>query len=161
MQRFDQIQEVPRVDWQDKAFMDQMFNWSERYPNFAPQELACKCCGLLVVNPRALTSLQKLRDTWKAPLSITSATRCKKHNERVGGATQSLHLSGRAFDISTPQSWTGVHISSFLYWSTIAEFRGIGLYPSWIHVDNGFHRTWEQGDSRLDPWDNQDTRELE
>lgn len=160
MSRFDVITPVPRVDWQRPGFVDDMFNWSERYPNFKPAELACKCCGLLYHQPKALMSLQKLRTYWKAPIRVTSATRCADHNKRVGGAQHSFHLSGRAFDLHTPQAWTGKHVASFIYWATVAEFRGIGLYGTFIHLDNGTHRTWEQGDSKFDPFDNNDPLEL-
>lgn len=162
MSRFDTITEIPRKDWQQPGFMNNMFNWDERYPNFKPQELACKCCGLLFHQPKALASLQELRTFWRAPLSITSGTRCKAHNLRVGGAASSLHLSGRAFDISTPQSWTGKHVASFIYYATKAGFRGIGLYTNWIHLDNGLHRTWEQGSGGVqDALDQNDPHELE
>lgn len=162
MSRFDLITPVPREDWSQPGFMDQMFNWSERYPNFKPHELACKCCGLIYVQPKALASLQQLRSLWKAPLRITSGTRCKRHNDRVGGAAASLHIAGRAFDIETPRSWTGRHVASFIYYATHSGFRGIGLYSGWIHLDNGNHRTWEQGTGGpADALDNLDGQELE
>lgn len=151
---------IPRKDWENHAFMNDLFQWDERFPNFKPRELACKCCGLFMYDHKTLTNLQKLRDFWKAPLVITSGTRCEDHNKRVGGATNSLHLTGRAFDISTPDTWTGRHVASFIYYATHAEFRGIGLYSRWVHIDNGPHRTWEQGDTKLDPFDNCDPNEL-
>lgn len=162
MSRFDTITAVPRVDWQKAGFMDDMFNWSERYPNFKPQEFACKCCGLIYHQPKALASLQALRTMWNTPVHITSGTRCKDHNQRVGGAVASLHLAGRAFDILTPKAWTGRHVASFIYYASHAGFRGIGLYSSWIHLDNGPHRTWEQGvGGPADALDNLDGSELE
>lgn len=63
MSRFDTITPVPRKDWEQPGFMNQMFNWDERYPNFKVSELACKCCGLFFHQPKALKSLQDLRTT--------------------------------------------------------------------------------------------------
>lgn len=160
MSRFDQIQSVPRVDWQRPGFLNDMFNWEERYPNFKPEELCCFHCGLLMVNPKALTTLQQTRKLWKSPMVVNSGTRCAHYNGQVGGAPNSYHLRGMAFDIHMPHSWTGKHVASFLYYATVAGFRGFGLYKTFIHLDIGPHRTWEQGDSRLDPFDNNDPNEL-
>ena len=161
MSRYDAITPVPRADWQQPGFLDQMFNWSERYPNFKPEEVACKCCGLIWHQPKALASLQQLRGFWGSPLRITSGTRCEVHNRRVGGAANSLHLKGRAFDITMPQSWRGKHVASFIYYATHAQFRGIGIYSRFIHLDNGPHRSWEEGDTVLDPFAQNDPSELE
>lgn len=152
---------VPRKDWQDLGFMESMFQWQTRWPNFRPQELACKCCGTLEVHYKALDGLQSLRKQWGSPIQITSATRCTKHNNRVGGAKDSYHLKGMAFDIYN-QPWAGKHVASFIYHAThFGGFRGFGLYTGFIHIDIGPARTWEQGDERLDPFDNMDPNELE
>lgn len=152
--------QIPRTEWTDDAIMEGIFKWSERYPNFRPQELACKCCGHLILHYETMDALQRLRTMWQAPMRITSGTRCAKHNERVGGAKGSLHMQGRAFDIHMPQSWTGRHTASFLYYATHAQFRGIGLYRTFIHLDTGPHRTWEEK-GNPDPFDRDDVAELE
>lgn len=153
------IVDVPRRDWGDTELMETLFQWSERWPNFRPAELACKCCGELKVNYKALDALQRLRNYWQIPLHISSGTRCPKHNDRVGGAKDSYHKKGMAFDIGTPKTWTGKTTASFLYWATHAGFRGIGLYSTFIHLDIGPHRAWESQDLP-DPFDRNDTNEI-
>lgn len=155
-----QIVDVPRKDWQRLEFIESMFQWQHRWPNFMPAELACKCCGHLRVNYSALDKLQQARTYWRAPLKITSGYRCAKHNERVGGAKDSFHMRGMAFDIHNPH-WSGRDTASFIFWATKAGFSGFGLYPTFIHIDTGPHRSWEQGDDRLDPFDRNDPAELE
>lgn len=151
---------IPRKDWQDAEFMNTMFKWDSRYPNFRPAEIASKGNGDLLLNYKAMAALQKLRDFWKAPLRVTSGYRDPEYNKRVRGAANSYHLQGRAFDIHMPRSWTGKHTASLIFWATHAGFSGIGLYTTFIHLDMGTHRTWEQGDTNLDPNDFNDPDEL-
>lgn len=152
------IVDIPRKDWEDQAFLETMFSWHQRWPNFAPAELACKHCGALRVHYDSLDKLQTLRKFWGAPLKINSAFRCAIHNERVGGAKDSYHPKGMAYDIQNGH-WTGRHTASFIYWATKAGFRGFGLYSSFIHIDTGPARTWEQAGTP-DPFDRDDVNEL-
>ncbi len=140
--------------------VEALLDWSKNYPNFSPHELACKCCGDLIINKEALWALQYLRQLWKRPMIINSAYRCPKHNQRVGGAVASYHLQGRAFDVSFNMSDAAV--VSFIYYATVSKFRGFGLYLDamhpFIHIDTGPARTWQRGQSRLD--DHDDVTEL-
>ena len=76
--------------------------------NFIKKELDCNCCGLLVENDQALIALQAFRyylnNSFKknVRISVSSGTRCEKHNSKIGGATKSRHLLGEAFDLSSP-----------------------------------------------------------
>ena len=151
---------IPRADWQQPEFMRDMFNWDVRFPNFKPEELCCKHCGELKVHWDALSKLQYLRSQlWKSPMRLVSAYRCPVHNKNVNGAANSLHMQGRAFDLYN-KPWTGRHTASFIFYATKAGFNGFGLYTSFIHLDTGPHRTWEQGDVRLDPEDRNDPNEI-
>lgn len=164
MIRNTEVIEIPRTDWQRPDFVNDLLRWDERWPNFKPAELACKCCGTVKVHYRSLDSLQYLRSQlWKSPLKIQSAYRCPLHNERVGGAKNSYHTKGMAFDIWC-QPWAGKHLVSFLWLAGQVpnmKFRGIGLYSNFVHIDTGPHRTWEEGDTKLDPEDRNDPLELE
>lgn len=132
-----------------------LLGWKARWPNFTPQELASKGNGGLIAHYKALDALQYLRGMWKRPMHVTSAYRDAAYNEIVGGAAKSLHLTGRAFDISMPYSDAAV--VSFFYYAGIAGFRGFGLYLDrprpFVHIDIGMHRTWQSGQSRLDDTD--------
>lgn len=72
--------------------------WNDRWPNFTPQEVACKHCGAILVDVATLDALQAMRND-VGPLHLTSFYRCKVHNKAVGGAKKSQHLKGRAVDI--------------------------------------------------------------
>jgi zinc D-Ala-D-Ala carboxypeptidase len=66
--------------------------WKERWPNFHPLELACKCCRKYYHDAKFLDKLQSLRYLADKPFTINSGHRCAKHNKSVGGAARSQHL---------------------------------------------------------------------
>ena len=104
--------------------------------NFAEEEFACKCCGVVKVSQALVDALQKLRDLLGKPIIVTNAYRCPKHNKEVGGAVNSLHMRGTAADITVE----GMELDDlYRAVSKIPEFRngGIGIYPqnNFIHVD--------------------------
>ena len=107
--------------------------------NFSRSEFACKgtnCCGHSApVQPELVSALQALRDQLNLPLSITSGFRCNRHNESVGGATQSFHTLGMAADVTCPDGVTAEDLAQAA--ETIPSFQqgGIGIYPSWVHLD--------------------------
>lgn len=45
--------------------------------------------------------LDPLREAWQAPIIVTSAYRCSKLNQAVGGSRTSQHVLGMAADIRT------------------------------------------------------------
>lgn len=91
--------------------------------------------------PEALLRLDAMRKTFGAPVNVYSGTRCPKHNRKVGGATNSKHLLGLAFDVAPS---TGVGRVRLLEAGLRAGFIGIGLYPDrgFIHFDTGPERIW-------------------
>lgn len=76
--------------------------------NFSENELSCRCCGKLIINYEALICLQAFRYYLNRKygknirLSPSCGTRCTKHNAEVGGENGSYHLTGQAFDITSP-----------------------------------------------------------
>lgn len=121
-------------------------NWNDypatewRWPNFSPQEMACKGTGRLMLDPDAMDKLQALRTRLGRPLLITSAYRSPEHNRAVGGASRSMHMQGRAFDVRQENH----DPREFIAAAQAVGFTGIGTYPrsGFIHVDNGAARTW-------------------
>lgn len=111
-----------------------------RWKNFSPRELACKGTGSLLVDNVALDKLQELRDKLGAPLLITSAYRSPEHNRKVGGAKNSYHLKGVAFDIRMENQ----DPVAFEAAARDVGFRGVGYYPrqGFMHIDLGPERTW-------------------
>lgn len=106
--------------------------------NFTYDELACPCCGDLLINEVFLKTLQEIRDRVGRPFFITSGFRCDEHNEKVGGAITSRHLKGFAVDIST-NKWSSDDLHYLLFElcaTTIQNYStGVGIYPKHIHFD--------------------------
>lgn len=121
-------------------------HWSDvstaqwRWPNFTPEEIACRGTGKLGIDPAAMDKLQALRDRLGAPLILKSAFRSPEHNAAVGGAKASQHLKGKAFDVSQanhdPEKFEAV--------ARAVGFTGFGFYQKndFIHVDTGPAREW-------------------
>ncbi len=87
------------------------------------------------------------------PIRILSGYRSPAHNLAVGGALKSQHMEGRAVDIqvdgATPAE---VHEAVMaLYLDGEIEIGGLGIYPSWNHIDIrrqvpvGHLATWSGG----------------
>ncbi|MDL2266785.1 D-Ala-D-Ala carboxypeptidase family metallohydrolase [Desulfovibrio sp. OttesenSCG-928-G15] len=109
------------------------------WPNFTPQELACRHCGEYYHDPASLDRLQALRDLLGAPIRINSAHRCAAHNRKVGGVGNSPHLQ-IAFDCRCPKK----DQIRFVRLAERVGFKGIGMYPArnFIHLDMGKERDW-------------------
>jgi hypothetical protein len=111
-----------------------------RWPNFSPAEIACRGTGALKLDPIAMDRLQGLRDRLGKPLIVRSAYRSPAHNRAVGGAKQSKHIEGTAFDIAMANH----DPVAFERAAREVGFLGFGFYPrsGFIHVDLGPARQW-------------------
>jgi len=67
--------------------------------------------------------------------TVTSGERSKEYNERVGGATNSAHLGGKAID-GFCKDWHCVKIAAYIA-THHPDVRGIGIdvYRNCIHFD--------------------------
>lgn len=101
--------------------------------NFYLKEFECKCgkCKNTIIDAKLVNSLQKIRDKYNKPLIINSGYRCAKHNKAVGGATLSKHRFGMAADIVVK----GVAPKDVAAYAESIGIKGIGLYPTFVHVD--------------------------
>jgi len=122
------------ADWQDVP----KSHW--RWPNFSPEEIACRGDRKIRINGPALDKLQALREKLGVPLIVHSAFRSPGYNRKVGGAKHSMHLQGAAFDISM----TNHDPESFEAAARAVGFTGFGFYPrqNFMHVDIGRARQW-------------------
>ena len=82
-------------------------------------------------------NLQVLRDEVKKPIKITSGYRDSSFNKKIGGATQSRHITGQAADIKI-EGYTPKQVASIIE-KLIAAGKmkqgGLGIYSTWIHYD--------------------------
>jgi len=79
---------------------------------FQDAELQCRHCGMLKLHRGFRDALEALREVFRRPMTLTSACRCKAHNEAVGGHPKSLHVGDveqhpgqqgtLAVDVATP-----------------------------------------------------------
>lgn len=109
--------------------------------NFRVREFRCRDgSNTVFVDSDLVTLLQKIRDHFNRPVTITSGYRTLSHNKAVGGSPNSQHLYGMAADIQvadTPPEFVAQYAESLL-----SGTGGVGLYPKkkgrakgWVHVD--------------------------
>jgi hypothetical protein len=124
--QYDHFSKVPTKDW--------------RWPSFSPREIACKGTGQILINEQALDRLQDLRNRLARPVILTSAYRSPEHNTRVGGAKNSRHMQGDAFDVRMDNH----DPAAFEAAARACGFTGFGYYPKsgFMHIDTGPARTW-------------------
>ena len=119
--------------------------------NFNSTEFDCHgsgCCSQTIINPELVNYLQKIRDHFKAPITITSAYRCLTHNSRVGGATGSRHTKGDAADIVVK----GISPREVAKYAESIGIKGIGLYETaadgyFTHIDTRTTKSFWYGQS--------------
>lgn len=103
--------------------------------HFSRAELACHCCGELLLDTRLLQALETLRSLAGAPVVVHCGYRCPKHNHAVGGQARSQHLLGKAADIRLP----GLGLQRMYELAlAVPEFAlgGIGVYDrGFLHLD--------------------------
>ena len=120
------------------------YEWPATF--FTPKEIACKGTGRLKVDMNALVMLDKARALFGQPMGISSGYRSPEHNQAVGGAKNSRHLVGDAFDISTKNM--SEYDKQVLHGCCLlAGFKGFGFAKTFLHVDTGSSRDWSYGNN--------------
>ena len=101
--------------------------------NFRVKEFACTDgSDPIFIDTELVTVLQKIRDHFAKPVTITSAYRTPSRNKEVGGTTYSQHLYGKAADIKI----SGVSPKKVAdYAETLLDNGGIGIYNTFTHID--------------------------
>ena len=107
--------------------------------NFQYKEFDCHgsgCCSTTIIDEKLVAYVQQIRDHFGKPVTITSPYRCEVHNRRVGGATKSYHMQGRAADIVVQ----GVSSREVAKYAESIGILGIGLYETsadgyFTHID--------------------------
>jgi len=102
-----------------------------RWDDFAPEEVACRHCGELIIHFESMDCLQALRTRLGKPLILNSAYRCLDWNHLCSGSPRSKHLLGKAFDLDL----AGHDRDELVAAALAVGFRGIGKYDTFLHID--------------------------
>lgn len=100
--------------------------------NFKVKEFACKDgSDLIKIDLDMIPILQKIRDLGGV-VTINSAYRTPTYNKKVGGATNSYHCKGQAFDIKC----SGLSLDNICRIANTLGVKGIIRYPTFVHIDS-------------------------
>lgn len=102
--------------------------------NFRVREFRCQDgSDVVFIESDLVDILQKIRDHFGKAVTITSAFRTASHNKKVGGATYSQHLYGKAADIKV--SGVAANVVADFVETLMPNTGGIGRYSTFTHVD--------------------------
>lgn len=93
------------------------------------------------VGDAAKARFAALQEAWGKPLTITSGYRDPAYNKKVGGAKDSQHTHGNAFDVDV----SGMSIEErqqLIVAARQAGFAGVGVYGNSLHFDVAGERAW-------------------
>lgn len=100
--------------------------------NFKVKEFACNDgTDKILIDLEMIPILQKIRDIGGA-VTINSAYRTSAYNKKVGGATNSYHLKGQAFDIKCSK----LNLNNICKVANALGVKGIIRYSSFVHIDS-------------------------
>lgn len=114
----------------------------------------------LVLTPEAVEHaqmMQELRDCYGKPLEVSSWYRTKAFNKKVGGASNSAHLDGRATDINNINTKDSEAVKRFTHWwqaicTAHGKVGGVEVYKWGMHFDSYSdkfgYRTFRYHDNR-------------
>lgn len=101
---------------------------------FKKDEFRCKCgCGLDSMEEKLIRTADKVREHFNRPMQVTSGRRCTKHNARVGGVSNSRHLSGKAMDFCVVGK-TAIQVLDYV--KKLPEIRyAYAIDGTYVHMD--------------------------
>lgn len=113
--------------------------------NFKVKEFRCKDGSdtILIDVDFVRNYLQKIRDHFGAAVTINSAYRTATYNKRVGGATNSYHVKGQAFDIVV-SGHTPAEVAKY---AQALGIKGIIQYNTFVHVDSRTTKYWARNNN--------------
>jgi len=99
---------------------------------FTPKELACRCCGKLLIQEPFYDRLVACRIVAGIPFIVNSGFRCLVHNMNEGGSKSSSHMFGWAADIAIGGSRDRYIIVNAAMSVGITTIEVLG--GSWVHL---------------------------
>lgn len=120
--------------------------------HFVSTEFDCRgndCCSTTIIDPQLVTYLEKIREHFGKPITISSGYRCATHNKNVGGATGSRHSKGDAADIVV----SGITPAEVAKYAESIGVLGIGLYETnndghFVHIDTRTYKSFWYGQAQ-------------
>ena len=104
--------------------------------SFHVREFACKDgFDIIIIDDALVAFLQRIRNWAGAPIIITSGYRTKSHNAKIGGASNSYHVRGRAADIYVKDRKKT--IKQIARYAQAIGVRGVELNEdsNYVHID--------------------------
>lgn len=121
---------------------DSYFCINGRRSNFKVKEFACNDgTDKILIDSELVEKLQIIREYFGKPVIINSAYRTSTYNKKVGGATNSQHVLGKAADIRI----ASVKPSTVADFAKKIGFRGVGIYSWGCHLDTRVNTSYWNG----------------
>jgi zinc D-Ala-D-Ala carboxypeptidase len=111
-------------------------DWKQ-YPSFTQAEMACKHTKKTGVTHEFMVKLQKLRNEYGKPMSVTSGFRDATHPVEARKSSPGAHTSGMAVDIAVGP---GEDVHRLVQLALLHGFTGVGVsqrqgQPRFVHLD--------------------------
>lgn len=107
----------------------------DKYPNFSKEEFDCKHTGENNMQHEFMEKLQKIRQVYNKPMTITSGFRSKKHPiEARKTHSNGEHTQGMCADIACTNSSDRFQLISLALANGITR---IGIAKTFIHLGIG------------------------
>lgn len=113
--------------------------------HFSIDEIKCHCgCGQKNIDEVLYDILESFRTyAGNLPMITHCVNRCKSHNEKIGGISNSMHIKGHAWDGHIEgMSINRLHSIALQAYKENILPGGLGLYQWGIHIDTGKKRKW-------------------
>jgi len=145
--------DILRFDHWMQAKPSALEAWTKRWPNFPPDEIACRGSGVVIVQSDFMDALQSLRNVLAEPMHITSGCRSAAYNLKIGGKEHSFHICDEdpgergqegclAVDVAAPDGTYRGHLfeaSWSMGWSI-----GWNAVKKFLHLDKRTTVGWKQ-----------------
>lgn len=113
--------------------------------NFKIKEFRCKDGSdkIFIDSAFVQMKLQQIRDYFNSPVTINSAYRTSAYNVKIGGAKNSYHVKGQAFDIVV-KGKTPTQVAKYAQQLGI---NGIIQYNTFVHLDSRSKKYWARNNN--------------
>lgn len=123
-----------------------VFKIDGKATNFKVKEFSCHDGSDVVkIDSDLVIKLQALRDIIEKPIVINSGYRTPEYNKKIGGASRSQHIYGKAADIAI----SGINPKEIAKQAETLGFMGIGLYDWGCHVDTRKTKSFWETDKQI------------